>query len=153
MPRTLGAERYDEYTTRSQNARNPESTSQGKVAQKRYSGMDQRGHRAALGHGCTTGHQKRMPVAKKVACSITCNQGSRKARSKIAGTCQAINTEMAADQPIAGLLTKRPSHFMKRQRRNGPTISRATDCGIPCSDGKAGAPSKTSGGAMAMSRR
>src|ERR1700735_3173592 len=113
MPRTLGAERYDEYTTRSQNARNPESTSQGKVAQKRYSGMDQRGHRAALGHGCTTGHQKRMPVTKKLACSITCSQFTRNARSKITGTCPAINAEMAADQPIPGLLTKCPSTFTR----------------------------------------
>jgi hypothetical protein len=31
--------------------------------------MAQRGHRARLGQGCTTGHQKMIEVKKKHACS------------------------------------------------------------------------------------
>src|ERR1700722_16231407 len=103
--------------TRSQNARNAESTSHGNVAQKRYKGMDHRGHLAVLGQGWTTGHQNRKPVPKKHACSNSCNQFHLNASANTEGTCHPIKAKVAASQQMAGWVARRPNLFTKPKRR------------------------------------
>src|SRR5271170_4431511 len=153
MPKTRGAVRYVEYTTRSQNTRKPESASQGKVAQKRYNGIIQRGAVATLGQGCTTGHQKTSPAPKKQACSSSCTHCKCNASSNTAGMCHMISASAATSHPTARRVTKCPSHFTGPHRSNGATTPRAIQPGSPCSNGSAGAPSRIKGGATAISSR
>ena len=45
-------------------------------------------HTERLGHGCTNGHQKRMPVKMKEKCSTWCQPGDLSASSYRGGRCQ-----------------------------------------------------------------
>src|SRR6185295_17752877 len=92
-------DRYCLYTTWPQNARNAERASHGNVARKRYNGSVQ-GRVVKL--GWITGHQKRSPEMKKLACSIVCQYGDRSARSKMTGWCQKITVRVPANQQNAG---------------------------------------------------
>src|SRR5271154_3769033 len=153
MPKTRGAVRYVEYTTRSQNIRKPESASQGKVAQKRYKGIIQRGAAATLGQGCTTGHQNASPAPKKQACSSSCTHCKCNASSNTAGICHTINASAAPSHATARRVAKCPSHFTGPHRSSGATTPRAIHPGSPCSNGSAGAPSRINGGATVISSR
>jgi len=64
--------------------------------------MDQPGHLATLGKGWITGHQNISEVAKKQACSISCQESERSASSNAAGICHAIRATVAASQQTAG---------------------------------------------------
>src|SRR5216684_6501638 len=139
--------------TRSQNVRNPESTSHGIVAQNRYKGIAQRGHFGVLGQGWTTGHQNIRPAPIKEACSSLCNQSHRNASSNSEGTCHPTNARVATTQQIAGFEISGPNRLTKGNRRNGLTTLRAIDCGSPRRNGNAGAPSRIKGGATALSSR
>jgi hypothetical protein len=95
-------ERYIGYTILSENTSNPDSTSHGKVAKKRYKSIDHGGHLETLGQGWMTGHQKRRPVAKKAKCSVRCQAGDFIPKSSSAGTCHTTNAVAAANQQNNG---------------------------------------------------
>jgi|HubBroStandDraft_6_1064221.scaffolds.fasta_scaffold104980_3 hypothetical protein len=100
--RSGGVEAYVRYRTRSQNTRNAPSAPPGRVPKNKYRGVDHRGHRASLGKGSTTGHQNRSDVAKKHACSTSCQESERSANSNAAGICHPISAAVAATQQNAG---------------------------------------------------
>src|SRR5262245_54690341 len=86
---------------RSEKTRKPERASQGSVARKRYRTVDHCGS-YRLGQGWMTGHQKRSPVPRKVACSTACKACECNARVKTAGTCHTTSVAVAASQHTAG---------------------------------------------------
>jgi hypothetical protein len=127
--------------------------SQGNVAQKRYRGMDHRGHLAILGHGCTTGHQNRSPAPKNDACSNSCHERERRARSNTSGICHTIKTTAVASQHIAGFVMKCPSRFTQLHRKDGAMRLWVIHLGNPRRSGSAGALIRIKGGAIAISKR
>src|SRR5207237_5068109 len=94
------------YVARPQKERSAESASHGKVARKRYSGAVPR---TARGVEWTTGHQKRRPEAKKVACWTRCQELDRRPSSCAAGTCHATTTSVPTSPHPAGWVRARPA--------------------------------------------
>jgi hypothetical protein len=64
--------------------------------------MRHRGHLETEGQGWITGHQKRIPVQKKQACSASCQRLDRRASSKAGGRCHPIKAKAKASQANAG---------------------------------------------------
>jgi hypothetical protein len=151
MLRSGGVEAYVRYRTRSQNTRNAPSAPPGRVPKNKYRGVDHRGHRASLGKGSTTGHQNRSDVAKKHACSTSCQGSDRSANSNAAGICHPISAAVAAAQQNAGWVRKLATHCNGVQESTGPTMLWTIHLGNPRRSGSSGAPSRTNGGATAMS--
>jgi len=94
-----------------------------------------------------------MEVTKKQTCSTSCQVSCRNASSKAIGRCQPIKVAVPASQQSQGWVSVRPSHFTGPIRKSGPSTPRTNARGSPCKIGAAGAPSRSSGGATAMSRR
>src|SRR5271170_3505017 len=115
------------------------------MPRNKYRRMDHRGQRATLGQGCTTGHQNRIEVAKKHACSISWQKSECSANSKAVGECHAIRVTVAASQQKTGWVRTCPNLCSGGQRRIGPRPERTKLCGSPCRSGKAGAPSRIKG--------
>jgi hypothetical protein len=95
--------------------------SHGKVAKKRYKTIDHRGERASFGQGWITGHQKRSPVAKKHAYSISCHRLDRMLNSNAAGTCHPIRAMAAASQQKVECPRTRPNLYTGDQHTNPPS--------------------------------
>src|SRR5208337_4878966 len=102
-----------------------------KSAITRYGTMAHRGHRARLGQGCTTGHQKMMDVKKKHACSAWCHELDRSASSYGPGTCQPNITTPISTRATTGFVSTSPIRWAGGQFRRGPANSRAANLGIP----------------------
>src|SRR5260370_25163438 len=84
--------------------------------------MDQPGHLATLGRGWITGHQNISEVAKKQACSTSCQESERSASSNEAGMGHAIKATEAAIQQTAGSGKKRPRHLTaQKKEQSSPT--------------------------------
>src|SRR5260370_38877477 len=104
-PNSRGVEKYTGYATRSEKTRNPERTSQGRVARKRYKSIDHRGPVEVLGHGWITGHQNKSPVPKNITCSTECPISDRTPSANNVGTCQAIRVSAEAVQHSTTFVT------------------------------------------------
>src|SRR5207253_2230964 len=92
--------------------------SQGKVARKRYKGMDHWGPLASRLPVWTIGRQNRRPAMRKDASSTMCQASDDKPNWNSAGTCQAITAAVPASQQKTGLLRKCPSNrgVLRRSR-------------------------------------
>src|SRR5260370_30437555 len=114
--------------------------SHGKVARKRYSGMDHCGGLASLDHCRTIGHQNRRPADRKDVSSTMCQVCDDMARSNSIGICQAITAAAPASQQNAELLRKHPSNggiLLPNSR-----LRRITEFGSPHCTGRIWAPNK-----------
>src|ERR1700688_2382666 len=100
------------------------------------------------GQGRTTGHQKRMPVNRKHACSRLCHPSELRANSYAAGTCQMTYAAFIAIHAIAGRVRKPPTKWTVRERNNGRSAVRISQRGRPRSMGTTGEPRTSNGGAM-----
>src|SRR2546427_1520563 len=109
-----GAERYEGYTTRSQNTRNADSASHGNVAANRYTGINQGDALTTPSRHRTTGSQNKTPVAKKLAAWTSCHQRERTPSSNTAGTCHPIRAATGASQQTTGRVRNR-----RRDRAGG----------------------------------
>src|SRR6202011_6291839 len=103
-----------------QKARNAERASHGKVARNRYRGTKPRGNALELGPAPITGHQKRSPAAKKLACWIACHQCELMPSSCAGGTCQATTPAVPATQQDTGWVSERPIRRTAAERRKIP---------------------------------
>src|SRR5580658_10611876 len=138
---------------RPQNVRNADKASQGKVARKRYNGTPHADHVARLGQGWTTGHQNRMPAAKKHVYSTSCQRADLMPTSKSAGVCHASTVATPANQQNSGCVTRRPNVCTGGKRNNGPETRRSNGFAKPFSRTITGAPSRVSGALTVMRMR
>src|SRR5215813_11896452 len=90
--------------TRSQNVKNAERASHGRVARNRYKGTDHWDPWDALGHGWITGHQNKSPASRKDALSASCHQAECSPSANSEGRCHAITVRTPANQQNTGLL-------------------------------------------------
>src|SRR6266576_4058648 len=122
-------------------------------ASKRYRIIVHRGHRSGLGHGCTTGHQKSIPVLRKQTCCTSCQNSKRSASSYRPGTCQATVLTVNATKHTTGWVRKRPRYWSAVEAKTLLSAYCNADRGSPCSSGKIGAPSRRSGGTTIISSK
>src|SRR5580700_11298532 len=145
-PNKRGEDRNTGYTTRSQNTRNPERISHGKVARNRYKSMDDSGHFQLCCSGRMTGDQNRRPVARKDACSTPCHVCDRKPSINTEGICHRTNVPAAANQQTTGCVSTLVSCCIVPDF-SGRLIACTNRCSKPCARGFRGMPSKINGGA------
>src|SRR6267143_364470 len=151
-PNSRGVEKYTGYATRSENARNPERMSHGRVARKRYKSNDHRGPVEVLGQGWITGHQNKSPVPKNIACSTVCPISDRTPSANNVGTCQAIRVSAEAVQHSTGFVTIRASRWAIGLCHTRPSVLRANS-GVMPQNIFMGSPNRIKGGAKVISSR
>jgi len=69
---------------------------------KRYKAVDHRGDLAAVGKGCTTGHQNRTPPNRKARVLYVMCPRDRMPKLERTGRCHPIRTAVAASQQNQG---------------------------------------------------
>src|SRR6516162_8342258 len=145
-------EKYKGYATRSENTRNPERMSHGKVARKRYKRVDHCAQVEALGQGRITGIQKRKPATKNDACSRACQASECIPSVNNAGTCHPKSVNAEAVQHNAGRESLCANRCTNGSRKRGPSTAFANR-GNPCQKANRGSPSKIKAGANVISSR
>ncbi len=115
--------------------------------------MAHRGQCGRLGQGCITGHQNRMAVQKKQACSTLCHPGERKPSSYRAGSA-SHSTHRKRDPRHDGRYQPRGHNPQSRpsQKRAERLFHKCAE-EDPCNSGSIGCPNKISGGATIISSR
>src|SRR5260370_3704191 len=126
--------------------------SHGNVAKKRYKRVDHCGPVETLGHGRTTGHQKRNPATKNDACSTECPVSECIAMVNNSGTCHPMSVNAETVQHKAGRESIRANRCTTGRRSNGPKVT-FPNRGNPCQKASKGSPSKSSTGATVIRRR
>src|SRR5260370_24395164 len=151
-PNSRGVEKYTGYATRSENARNPERMSHGRVARKRYKSIDHRGPVEVLGQGLMTGHQNKSPAPKNIASSRVCQGADWTHSVNSAGICHATRVNADKAQHSAGLVTirasRRGTHRCNTRRRE-----RRVSGGIPIQKTRTGSPKRINARATVIRSR
>src|SRR5260370_25465453 len=151
-PNSRGVEKSPGYGTRTENARNPERMSHGRVARKRYKSIDHRGPVEVLGQGLMTGHQNKSPAPKNIASSSVCQVADWTPSVNSAGICHTTRVNADKAQHSAGLVTIRASR-RGTDRCNTRRRERRASGGIPIQKTRTGSPKRINARATVIRSR